>query len=174
MNTYYCTFTRAEIEAILAHGFTDNIRATKSNRAAGVYIADVAQGRPDTDDQLLEIKLPEVIDLSGWQLVLPPDCSVAYDEWIVPSSILNAHAKLRLVTKEEWEQLYAKEEKARSDRLVAATEELVARGFLEQAKDAHGRLLYEKGQPVWTVTAKGVAAYEAGEEPFEAGERAGP
>jgi hypothetical protein len=133
------------------------MRQTQSNRAAGVYIADNS-GRPDPDfpdDVLLEIKLPEVIDVSPWELILPADRRADYGEWVVPSVILNKHAKLRLISKEEWNQLWAHHKEARVEQTAEIHRELVAEGLLEHAKDAHGQLLYRNGQPVWRITPKG-------------------
>lgn len=154
MNTYYHTGTRKEIEAILADGFIDNVRQTRSDRGGGVYIAS-SPGKPDPAS-LLEIRLPEVIDLARWELVLPMDRRVDFGEWVVPAVILNKHAKLRLIPKTEWEQLWAHHKEARVEQTAEIHRELVAEGLLEHAKDAHGQLLYRNGQPVWRITPKGI------------------
>jgi hypothetical protein len=160
MNTYFLTGTRDEIEAILADGLIDQVRATKSNRAqSGVYIAN-SPGKPDPefpDDQLLEIKLPEIIDVSPWELVLPPDRRAHYGEWVVPSSVLNEHAKLRQVPEDEWNQLWAQDKEARVTHAAEVQRQMIALGLLDHVKDAHGRPLYRDGQPVWRMTTKAQA-----------------
>jgi hypothetical protein len=143
MNTYYHPDGRKEIEAILADGFTDEVLQTKGNCSRGVYIAD-SPGPLDSkfpDDLLLEIGLPEVIDLSPWQL---PESHTEYREWVVPGVILNQHAKLRLVARKEWEQLWVA---LRSKQTADAVQKLVAQGVLEQA--------YRDGQAVYRMTPKG-------------------
>jgi hypothetical protein len=122
-----------------------------------VYIAD-GPGRPDPDfpdDVLLEIKLPEVIDGSPWELILPAEQRADYGEWVVPSLILNKHATLRLISNEEWNQIWAKYQAARSEQIAEIRRELVAQGLLEHARDDQGQPLYRKGQAVWRLTPKG-------------------
>jgi hypothetical protein len=162
MNIYYHSDGHKEIEAILAHGFIDKVRIAKSNRSPGVYVVDNPLKPEYPDKQLLEISLPEVIDISPWKFVPPPDRVVDYGEWVIPSSVLNQNAKLRLVTKTEWEQLWAKHQEARikiveaqAAQIVAETQEMVDQGLLEHAKDASGQPLYRDGQPVWRITPKG-------------------
>ena len=62
---------------------------------------------------------------------------------------------MRQLTKEQWEQLWGKYNKAYVARLMQGLEGLVAKGFLEHAKDDQGQPFYRDGEPVWRLTEKG-------------------
>jgi hypothetical protein len=152
MKTYYHADSSKEIERILANGFTDE--ALQMRR--GVYIAN-NPGPPDPafpDDLLLEISLPEVIDLSSWEL---PESGAERREWIVPSVVLNQHAKLRRRARQEWAQLWAT---LRDKQTADVVQKLVAQGMLETATDSQGRLLYRitpKGVCFWRVFHRSIS-----------------
>ena len=108
MNTYYYSGTSDEIETILHDGFVDNIEERNTGRL-GVYVGD-APGEPDPeypDDHLLEITLPGEIDTSKWRLVLP-EKPCRWQEWLIPATTLNKHARVRKLRKDQWEQAWAK------------------------------------------------------------------
>jgi len=108
MNTYYYSDGSDEIQAILRNGFVDNMKERDTGRL-GVYVAD-APGEPDPDfpdDELLEITLPAQIDTSDWRLVVP-EKPCRWQEWLIPARIVNKQAKVRQLTKEQWEQAWAK------------------------------------------------------------------
>jgi hypothetical protein len=152
MNTYYYSGSSDEIETILRNGFTDNLKQTESTRS-GVYITD-APGEPDPDypgDQLLEITLPAEIDCSRWKLVFP-NSPADWQEWLIPARVLNKHARVRQLRKDQWEQAWAKYKDAQE---LKVREDLVVLGFLEHAKDSQGQPIYGDGKPVWRLTEKG-------------------
>ena len=107
MNTYYYSGTSDEVETILHDGFVDNTKERNTGRL-GVYVGD-APGGPDPeypDDHLLEITLPGEIDTSKWRLVLPE--KPCWQEWLIPASTLNKHARVRKLRKDQWEQAWTK------------------------------------------------------------------
>jgi hypothetical protein len=101
MNTYYYSDSSDEIETILCGGFVDNMKERGTGRL-GVYVCD-SPGEPDPDypdDQILEIILSEQIDTSDWRPVLPENpCS--WQEWLISARILNKHASVRQLRKDE-------------------------------------------------------------------------
>ena len=151
MNTYYYVDNSDEIEAILREGFFDNLRERNTGRL-GVYVAD-CPGAPDPafpDQQVLEIMLPEQIDTSDWRLVLPGDpCSC--QEWLMPARILNEHASVRQLKKDEWEQALAKYKGAQRLKTIEALDDLRAAGLLIVARDAQGQPMYRNGKPVYQL-----------------------
>src|SRR6516165_7436728 len=108
---YYHSGDADEIQAILRDGFIDITKLIDGLLKRGVYIAD-APGELDSDyplDQLLEITLPPEIDLRKWRLVFViPEKPCRWLEWIVPSDRLNTNARVRLLTSQEWEELWVK------------------------------------------------------------------
>jgi hypothetical protein len=107
MNTYYYFNSRDEIEAILHDGFVDNIEERKTRRR-GVFLAS-SPGEPDPDypdDHLLEITLPGEIDTAKWRLVLPE--RPCWQEWLIPATTLNKHARVRKLRKDQWEKAWTK------------------------------------------------------------------
>jgi hypothetical protein len=45
--------------------------------------------------------------------------------------------------------------------------ELRAEGFLDQAKDAQGQLVFREGKPVWRLTEKGLAEARSNQREVE-------
>lgn len=88
--------------AILAGGFRDGTGAYMFASVAlqGVFLsstpADVNDGA--SGDEVLEVMLPDGLDLSDWALV-----EVAGEpwEWCVPAAVVNEWGSVRLMTDEE-------------------------------------------------------------------------
>lgn len=103
---YHCTDAA---EAILREGFRDNEGSYMlvGFTLRGVFISDVPcdANQGAKGDQLLEIALPENVDLSYYELV---EEGIGYREWCVPAAILNDSAKIRLLTLEEQDELNRK------------------------------------------------------------------
>jgi hypothetical protein len=151
MNTYYYSRHSDEIETILRDGFINNTKERSTGRL-GVYVGD-SPGAPDPDhpdDQILEIILSEQIDTSDWRLVLPENpCS--WQEWLIPAHILNQHASVRRLGKDEWEQALAKYKDAQRLKIIEERDTLVAAGLLIVARDAQGQPMYRNGKPVYQL-----------------------
>ena len=84
-------------EAILRDGFRD---ATASYGLAttvrnGVFLADAPVGVNEgaIGDQVLEVTLPDDLDLGDFELV---EGGKPYREWCVPAALLNTRGRLRL------------------------------------------------------------------------------
>jgi hypothetical protein len=121
LNTFYYCASHTETQAILRDGFSDIIKHNRADNG-DVYLAD-APGEPDPefpDDQLLEIRLPVTIDLSAyesdWDQVRSPNFHIAWREWFVLAHILNEHAKIRLLTRQEWLELWSKYKQTRAQQ----------------------------------------------------------
>jgi len=155
MNTYYYSGTSDEIETILRNGFVDNIKERNTGRL-GVYVGDTP-GEPDPeypDDHLLEITLPGEIDTSKWNLVLPENpCS--WQEWLIPASTLNKHARVRKLRKDQWENAWTKYKDAQRLKTIEGLDALAAAGLLIVARDAQGRPMYRNGEFVYKLSEKG-------------------
>jgi hypothetical protein len=150
INTYYYVNTSAEVEAILRDGFIDEYKETTTGMS-GVYLAS-SPGEPEPDypdDELLEITLPAEISISQFER-FKEGCR--WREWLLPASLLNECAEIRPVTKAGWQQKWSQWQGL---WIVETRTDLVAKGLLEQAKDAQGQPLYQDGQPVWRLTEKG-------------------
>jgi len=150
---YYHSGPADEIQAILRDGFTDITATIDGQLKRGVYITD-APGERDPAyprDQLLEITLPPEIDLRKWRLVFViPEKPCRWLEWIVPSDRLNTNARVRLLTSQEWEELWVKYiAPRRAHELMRAFDSLVRDGYLEAARDAQGQPIYRRGQPIY-------------------------
>ena len=67
---------------------------------SGVFLSDVPLDINEgaTGEDLIEVTLPEKVDLSGYELV---EDGKPYREWCVPAELLNARALLRLLTEDE-------------------------------------------------------------------------
>jgi hypothetical protein len=153
MNTYYHSGTSDEIETILRNGFVDNIKERNTGRL-GVYVGDTP-GEPDPeypDDHLLEITLPGEIDTSKWRLVVP-EKPCRWQEWLIPASTLNKHARVRELRKDQWEQAWAKYKDAHQKKGKEAADkvwdDLVAAGLIIGARDSEGRPMYRNGELVY-------------------------
>ena len=91
-------------EAILRDGFLDNNGLCGAYYAGieGVFLSnmplDCNEGAKG--DQLLEIALPESVDISEFELI---EEDKPYWEWCVPAEIINRSGKLRLLTEDERE-----------------------------------------------------------------------
>jgi hypothetical protein len=170
-NIYYHFGDTKEIQAILRDGFTDVSTQIEGVLKPGVYITD-ATGEPDPDypnDQLLEITLGPEIDLRKWRLVFAkPAKPCSWQEWIVPADLLNTHAQVRLLTSQEWEELWAKYLALRkAEGLMHAFHSLVADGYLETARDAKGQPIYRRGEPAYIWSEKGRKLAASGPPPQE-------
>jgi hypothetical protein len=155
MNTYYYVGTSDEIETILRDGFLDSTKERATGRL-GIYVADSpGELNPDyPDEQLLEITLPGQIDTSKWSLVWPENpCS--WQEWLIPASTLNKHARVRKLNKDQWEQALAKYKHAQQLKTKEAWDALVAEGLLIVARDSEGRPVYRNGKLVYKLSEKG-------------------
>jgi hypothetical protein len=89
-------------EAILRDGFLDNNGLCGAHHAGieGVFLSDVPLDCNDgaKGDQLLEIALPSLHDISDYELI---EDGKPYREWCVPAEILNRYARTRLLKQEE-------------------------------------------------------------------------
>ena len=67
---------------------------------SGVFLSDVPLDVNEgaTGEDLIEVTLPEKVDLSDYELV---EDGKPYREWCVPSKLLNTQAHLRLLTEDE-------------------------------------------------------------------------
>lgn len=63
----------------------------------GIFLADVPVDCHEgaTGDQVLELLLPDDVDLDYWEIV--DDGPRRFREWCVPSELLNSQATVRLV-----------------------------------------------------------------------------
>jgi len=159
-NIYYHVGSVDEIQVILRNGFIDITTRINGLLKRGVYIAD-APGELDSDyplDQLLEITLPPEIDLRKWRLVFViPEKPCRWQEWIVPADLLNKQARVRLLTNQEWEGLWANIlQPRRAGELMRAFDSLVADGYLEIARDSEGQPIYRNGDPAYIWSEKGI------------------
>jgi hypothetical protein len=162
---YYHSGDTAEIQAVLRDGFTDITATIDGVLKRGVYITD-APGEWDLDypnDQLLQITLPPEIDLRKWRLVFViPEKPCRWSEWVLPSDFLNTHARVRLLTTDEWKEVWAKK---RIDELMRAFDHLVASGYLEIARDARGEAIRRRGEPAYRWSEKGRRFKPLSQEP---------
>jgi hypothetical protein len=168
MNTYYYSDSSDEIETILRDGFLDNMEEPDTGRL-GVYVGD-SPGEPDPaypDDQLLEITLPGQIDNSNWRLVCPEN-PCRWKEWLIPARILNKHARVRQLRKDQWEQAWTKYKDAEQLRVKEAAKKqwdaLVGAGLIIVATDSEGRPVYRNGQLVYKLSEKGQRLAKHGRE----------
>ena len=105
MTIYYHRTDAAE--AILREGLRDN------NGLVGAYHADIEgvflSNRPlncmegTKGEQLLEVAFPSTLDLSYYEIV--DDNNTSYREWYIPAEIINLHAKVRLLSADEEDQI---------------------------------------------------------------------
>jgi hypothetical protein len=140
----------AEVEAILRDGFVNEYKC-KTKGITGVYLAD-APGGPDPDwpdDQLLEIILPQEIDISQFEIFKE---GVRWREWLVPAGFLNECAEIRLLPKAEWDQSWTQWKEQWFDQQFSHMLEL---GLIEVAKDAEGQSIYRDDKPVYRLSDKG-------------------
>lgn len=93
-------------ESILTSGFRDGTGPYKTDALIGVFLAstalDVNEG--PTGDQLLEVVLTDDLDIGAYELV---EDGKPYREWCIPSQLLNEHGSVRLLNREEVEELEA-------------------------------------------------------------------
>jgi hypothetical protein len=89
-------------EAILRDGFLDKNGLCGAQHAGieGVFLSDAPLDCNDgaKGDQLLEIALPSLHDISDYELI---EDGKPYREWCVPAGILNRYARRRLLKQEE-------------------------------------------------------------------------
>jgi hypothetical protein len=89
-------------EALLRDGFLDKNGLCGAYHAGieGVFLSDVPLDCNDgaKGDQLLEIALPSLHDISDYELI---EDGKPYREWCVPAEILNRYARTRLLKQEE-------------------------------------------------------------------------
>ena len=112
---YYYVGDVNEIEAVLhGDGFSDT---DIGEGRSGVYIADTP-GEPNPDfplDQVLEVTFPTGINLDNWRLLVKiPEKSCLWHEWLIPAKILNKHARVSLLTKDQWAQTWATDKESRT------------------------------------------------------------
>jgi len=103
---YYHSGDADEIQAVLrGDGFIDVAVRINGVLKQGVYLTD-SPGEWDPelpDDQLLEITLPQQIDLSEYKFDLSEKpCN--WQEWFVPCDLLDKRARVRLLTTDEWKE----------------------------------------------------------------------
>jgi hypothetical protein len=159
-NIYYHVGDADEIQAILRHGFSNGTAQIDGRLKKGIYLMG-ATGSTDPDyplDQMLEITLPPQIDLSKWQLpaVIPGKRLCRWAEWIVPAKVLNRHAKLRVLTNQEWEELWTIFcAHHGAEQAMRNFDSFIAEGLLEPARDSRGQVIYIDGEVGYTLTEKG-------------------
>ena len=94
-------------EAILRDGFSDaeGTYGFATLTLRGVFLAispaDVNDGAKG--DQLLEVDLPDGLDLSAYAII--EEDRPAW-EWCVPADVLNQHGSVRLLTEDEADAAY--------------------------------------------------------------------
>ncbi|MGW0231952.1 hypothetical protein ACWDWO_26900 [Actinopolymorpha singaporensis] len=96
-------------ELILQQGFGqgDGARfATPTSR--GGYLSDrpVAMDEGAIGDQLLELVLPDALDLTAYELDAAELGSWQGREWCVPAPVLNRYASVRLLDGEEADEVW--------------------------------------------------------------------
>jgi hypothetical protein len=83
-------------DAVLAEGFRDGIGSygLSNFTLRGVFISDQLVGPEEASGELLELELPDDLDLSYWEIV-EEDSPAGWwrREWCVPVSLLNRVAK---------------------------------------------------------------------------------
>lgn len=98
--------TTAAAEAILRAGFRDaeGSYGLATLTLRGVFVANVPADCNEgaTGDQVLEIVLPDDVDLTDFELIEDERHS-AFREWCVPAELLNTRAAVRLLTDAEVE-----------------------------------------------------------------------
>ncbi|SDS68091.1 hypothetical protein [Actinopolymorpha singaporensis] len=106
MKLYYMTDVA---ELILQEGFGPPEGAGFATPTShGGYVSDrpVAMDEGAIGDQLLEVRLPDTLDLAEYEL--DPDELWPWDgrEWCVPASVLNRYASARLLDGEEADDVW--------------------------------------------------------------------
>jgi hypothetical protein len=99
---------------------------------------------------------PTVTDYNNrdWRLVLRGD-PWGWQEWLIPARILNEHASVRQLKKDEWEQALAKYKDAQRLKTIEALDDLRAAGLLIAERDSQGRPMYRNGKLVYKLSEKG-------------------
>jgi hypothetical protein len=102
---FFHSTTTSAAEAILARGFRDGEgRYGFGIWLRGVFLADrpVDENFGAHSEVLLEVGIPVNIDLSPYEIVDETgDCR----EWCIPASVINEHAEVRQVEKDEADDL---------------------------------------------------------------------
>src|SRR6267143_885570 len=129
MKLYYCSKTTEETHAILRDGFINDLQY---KGISCIYLADTPAAW--LGEQLLEISLPGEIDISPFEIAP----GAPWRGWCVPAGIINQYGKTRLLPDDERDQVPLD--------ITEALKELVAEGWLEQAKDSQGQLIYRDGK----------------------------
>jgi hypothetical protein len=88
-------------EAILREGFRDRNGLVGAHYAGieGVFLADrpLDCNEGAKGDDLLEIKLPDDLDISDYELI---EDEKPYREWCVPAELIKQHGEVRLMTRD--------------------------------------------------------------------------
>lgn len=103
MTTLFHTTGAAEV--ILRDGFRDGSGSYMFSgiTLTGVFLANrpVDCNEGATGDQVLEVALPDGLDLSQWAI---EEEGLPVWEWCVPAEVVNRHGSLRLLTEDELEE----------------------------------------------------------------------
>jgi hypothetical protein len=107
LKIYYHSTNANAAEAILQEGFVDNNGLVGAYHAGieGVLLSDVPLDCNEgaKGDQLLEIALPESVDISEFELI---EEEKPYREWCVPAEIINREGKIRPLDSDETDQAW--------------------------------------------------------------------
>jgi hypothetical protein len=91
--------------AILRGGFADGEGSYMFTESwlVGVFVSDVPLDINEgaLGDDLLELTLPDDVDLDEFELVAEDQGSQKHREWCVPAELLNRRASVRLLSQEE-------------------------------------------------------------------------
>jgi hypothetical protein len=87
-----------------------------------------------------------------------------WQEWLIPASTLNKHARVRKLRKDQWEQAWVKYKDARQLKAKQAAnrgwDAIVAAGVIIVERDSQRRPMYRNGELVYKLSEKGKRSRE--------------